>query len=222
MRILVVEDDAKLVRALRRGLEHEGYAVDVAGSGDDGLALATAQAYDAVLLDLGLPGMDGLAVCQALRDRGRWTPLLMLTARSDVADRIRGLDGGADDYLVKPFDLGELLARLRVLVRRGPAPRGAVLAVGDLRVDVGTRAVTVGGARVELTEREFAVLEVLARSPGRLVPRDVLLATVWPGEGPGSKNIADVYVGYLRRKLRPGASPLIRTVRGKGFVLEPP
>jgi DNA-binding response OmpR family regulator len=166
VRILVVEDDVKLVRALERGLRHEGYAVDLTGTGEEGLSRAMDGNYAAIVLDLMLPGMDGLAVCAELRRRERWTPVLMVTARDEVSDRIRGLDGGADDYLVKPFDFGELLARLRVLVGRGPVVRAMVLRVGDLRMDCSTRMVTRAGRQVELTAREFDVLEVLARSPG--------------------------------------------------------
>jgi two-component system, OmpR family, response regulator len=221
MRLLVVEDDAKLVRALERGLGQEGYAVDVARTGDDGVSQATAQEYDAVVLDVMLPGLDGFAVCQELRRSGRRTPVLMLTARTDVSDRIRGLDGGADDYLVKPFDFGELLARLRVLVRRGPSEHPQVLEVGDLHIDTATRLVTRDGRQVELTAREFDVLEVLARNSGRLVSRAELLESVWEGNPEGSPNVVDVYVGYLRKKLEiPAGRRLIRTVRGRGFVLE--
>jgi DNA-binding response OmpR family regulator len=223
MRILVVEDDAKLVRALRRGLLLEGYEVDVASSGDDGLVQATTHDYAAVILDLMLPGLDGFAVCEELRRREQWVPVLMLTARSDVRDRIRGLDGGADDYLVKPFDFGELLARLRVLVRRGPSAHPPVFDVGDLHVDSSTRIVTRAGRQVELTAREFDVLEVLAHSPRRPVTRAQLLETVWKDGYHGSPNIVDVYIGYLRKKLeRPTGPQLIRTVRGKGFMLEVP
>jgi two-component system OmpR family response regulator len=222
MRILVVEDDVKLARALERGLTLEGYAVETARTGDEGLARASREPYDAVVLDLLLPGLDGLAVCARLRDQERWTPVLMLTALSDVADRVRGLDGGADDYVVKPFDLDELCARLRVLVRRGPVPRSRVVAVGDLRVDSSTRVATVAGHQVELTAREFDVLDALARTPGHLVRRDALLREVWEEGHRGSPNIADVYVGYLRRKLDAlGSGTSIRTVRGQGFVLEP-
>ncbi len=221
MRLLVVEDDVKLVRALERGLSHEGYSVDAAMTGDDGLSRATTGSYDAIVLDLMLPGLDGFAVCQQLRQRERWTPVLMLTARDEVADRIRGLDGGADDYLVKPFDFGELLARLRVLIGRGPVVRTSVLEVGNIRVDCSTRIVTRSGRQVELTAREFDVLAVLARSPGRLVSRAQLLIEVWNEESLASANITDVYIGQLRRKLeRPRSRQLIRTVRGKGFVLE--
>jgi two-component system OmpR family response regulator len=218
MRLLVVEDDVKLVRALQRGLQHEGYAVDVAGSGDEALAQVESTDYDAVVLDLMLPGPDGFAVCEALRRSERWVPVIMLTARTGVTDRIRGLDAGADDYLVKPFDFGELLARLRALMRRGPSEQPAVLEIGDLRVDPGTRVVTRDGDQVELTAREFAVLEFLARRPGRVVSRTELLDHVWDENYDGSPNIIDVYVGYLRKKL---GREVIRTVRGSGFTLEP-
>jgi two-component system, OmpR family, response regulator len=218
MRLLIVEDDAKLLRALARGLRHEGYAVDVAEGGEEALALATDTEYDAVVLDLMLPGLDGFAVCESLRRRQRWMPVLMLTARTSVGDRIRGLDAGADDYLVKPFDFGELLARLRALRRRAPAERGAAIAIGDLRVDPATRVVTQAGVDVELTAREFEVLEFLAARQGEVVSRAELLEQVWDGHYDGSPNIIDVYVGYLRRKL---GRDVIRTVRGSGFVLEP-
>src|SRR5919112_1114731 len=221
MRLLVVEDDAKLVRALQRGLGNEGYDVDVARTGDEGLEQATDEEYDAIVLDLMLPGMDGVAVCETLRRRERWVPVLMLTARAEVGERIRGLDVGADDYLTKPFDFGELLARLRALTRRGPSERPLSLDVGDLRIDPSTRVVTRDGHQVELTAREFDVLEVLARHAGRVVSRAELLEAVWQGNPEGTPNVVDVYVGYLRRKLeRPVGRRLIRTVRGKGFMLE--
>jgi two-component system, OmpR family, response regulator len=220
MRLLVVEDDAKLVRALERGLGNEGYDVDVARTGDDGLEQATHEDYDAVVLDLMLPGMDGVAVCETLRRRERWVPVLMLTARAEVSERIRGLDVGADDYLVKPFDFGELLARLRALIRRGPTERPLALDIGDLHIDPSTRVVTRDGHQVELTAREFDVLDFLGRNAGRVVSRDELLEAVWQGNPEGTPNVADVYVGYLRRKLeRPVGRKLIRTVRGKGFML---
>ena len=224
MRLLVVEDDTKLVRALQRGLQREGYVVDVAVTGDDGIAQATASEYDAVVLDVMLPGPDGFAVCRALRDAERGTPVLMLTARTEVADRIRGLDAGADDYLVKPFDFGELLARLRALIRRGPSERAPVLRGGRPAVRREPRASSPGPARpVELTAREFAVLELLARNAGQVVPRAQLLEHDL-GRGPGG-------LAQHRRRLRrlpapasssdPSGDRLIRTVRGVGFVLEP-
>jgi len=217
MRLLLVEDDTKLVRALTVGLEREGYAVDSAESGDVALDLARATDYEAVVLDLMLPGIDGFTVCRQFRSEGRWMPVLMLTARTDVRDRIRGLDAGADDYLVKPFDFGELLARLRALLRRGPVERPAIVAIGDLRIDAETRVVTRDGQEIELTGREYDVLEFLARRAGRVVSRSELLDAIW-SDYEGSPNIIDVYVGYLRKKL---GRALIRTVRGSGFVLEP-
>jgi len=217
MRLLLVEDDTKLVRALTVGLEREGYVVDAAESGDLAMELARATDYEGVVLDLMLPGIDGFTVCRQLRSEGRWMPVLMLTARTDVTDRIRGLDAGADDYLVKPFDFGELLARLRALLRRGPIERPSTMAIGDLRIDAGTRVVTRAGEEIELTAREYDVLEFLARRPGRVVSRSELLDEIW-SDYEGSPNIIDVYVGYLRKKL---GRALIRTVRGSGFVLEP-
>jgi two-component system, OmpR family, response regulator len=221
MRLLVVEDDVKLVRALERGLQREGYTVDVARSGDDALSQARARVYDAVILDVMLPGIDGFAVCREMRREGRWLPVLMLTARAEVSDRIGGLDAGADDYLVKPFDFGELLARLRALLRRGGRDGAQVLEIGDLRIDPESRVVTRAGREVELTGRELAVLELLARHAGQVVSREQLLEEVWEEGYDGSPNIVDVYIGYLRRKLeRPPGRRLIRTVRGAGFLLE--
>jgi DNA-binding response OmpR family regulator len=221
MRVLVVEDDVKLARSLERGLEHHGCSVAVAHTGDRGLALATANEYDVIVLDVMLPQLDGFEVCEALRQRDRWTPVLMLTARTGVPDRIRGLDGGADDYLIKPFDFEELLARVRVLVRRGPSRRPQVLQVAGLRLDPSTRIATRDGHQIELTAREFDVLGTLARNAGVVVPRTMLLAQVWSEDPQVSPNIVDVYVGYLRKKLeQPPGPPLIRTIRGKGFLLE--
>src|SRR3954454_3431681 len=222
MRLLVVEDDVKLARALERGLQREGYAIDVADTGDNALTQATANDYDAVVLDVMLPGRDGFDVCREMRRAERWAPVLMLTARDQVSDRIRGLDAGADDYLVKPFAFGELLARLRALIRRGPSERTPVLRVGDLQFAPAARVVTQGGDPVELTAREFAVLELLARNAGQVVPRAQLIDEIWSEDPDVSPNIVDVYVGYLRRKLEdPPGGRLIRTVRGVGFVLEP-
>jgi DNA-binding response OmpR family regulator len=200
----------------------EGYVVDVVRSGDDALSRTGAHEYDAVVLDLMLPGMDGVSVCRALRRSERWVPVLILTARSEVRDRIRGLDAGADDYLVKPFDFGELLARLRALTRRAPYEPAAILEVGDLRVDRVARLATRAGAQVELTARELAVLELLAHNAGQVVSRSQLHEHVWSGKRDSSPNVVNVYIGYLRKKLeQPSGRPLIRTVRGAGFVLEP-
>jgi len=220
MRLLVVEDDLKLARALERGLQREGYAVDLADTGDDALSQANSNEYDAVVLDVMLPGRDGFSVCRAMRTNERWAPVLMLTARDQVSDRIRGLDAGADDYLVKPFDFGELLARLRALIRRGPSERAPVIEVGDLRIDPASRRVTRGGREIELTVREFALLRFLAQRAGEVVSREQLLEHVWDTDE-GSTNVVDVYVGYLRNKVeRPFRGTLIRTVRGIGFMLE--
>jgi two-component system OmpR family response regulator len=221
VRLLLVEDDAKLARAVGRGLRHEGYAVDIAVDGDAGLVQAGIYDYDGILLDVMLPGRDGLEVCRELRRRECWAPVLMLTARGQVGDRIIGLDVGADDYLPKPFDFGELLARLRALLRRTPAERPALLEVGDLVVDPATHEVTRAGTPVTLTAREFAVLEFLARHPGQAVTRTRLLDHVWDENYEGSTNIVDVYVGYLRKKLeQPFDRALIRTIRGVGWSLD--
>jgi DNA-binding response OmpR family regulator len=217
MRILLVDDDRKLARALAKGLRAHAYAVDVADEGDAALVRAAVYDYDVVLLDVMLPGRDGFAVCRALRERGVVAPVLMLTARDAVDDRIRGLDAGADDYLTKPFDFGELLARIRALLRRAPVEREPELRVGSLVVDPATRAVAFDGRAVELTAREFAVLEYLTRHQGEVVTRTALLEHVWDENFDGSTNVVDVYVGYLRRKLR---APLIATVRGVGFRLD--
>ena len=217
MRLLVVEDDVKLAAAVARGLRVEGYAVDVCGDGDAALVQAAVYAYDGIVLDLMLPRRDGMEVCRALRERGCWAPVLMLTARGGVGDRIRGLDAGADDYLAKPFDFGELLARLRALLRRVPAERPARLEIGDLVVDPARHAVSCAGRPVELTAREFGVLEFLARHPGEAVSRTALLDHVWDENFEGSTNVVDQYVGALRRKLGPAR---IGTIRGVGFRLE--
>jgi two-component system OmpR family response regulator len=219
--VLLVEDDAKLAAAVARGLRHEGYAVDLVGDGEAALISAGIWSYDAIVLDLMLPARDGLDVCATLRGRDCWAPILMLTARGQVGDRIRGLDVGADDYLSKPFDFGELLARLRALVRRAPASRPVRLEVGDLVVDPSTHEVSRAGVPVTLTAREFAVLEYLARHAGQAITRTAVLDHVWDENFEGATNIVDVYVGYLRRKLeRPFGRPLIRTIRGVGYVLE--
>jgi two-component system, OmpR family, response regulator len=219
VRLLLVEDDSKLAAALARGLRHDGFAVDEAPDGDMALRQAAVWEYDAIVLDVMLPGRDGFSVCRELREGGCWAPVLMLTARGQVADRIGGLDAGADDYLVKPFDFGELLARLRALLRRVPEPRPAELRVGDLVVDPATHAVTRGGRPVELSAREFALLEYLARHPGEAVSRTRLIEHVWDENWDGSTNIVDVYIGYLRRKL--GEPEALRTIRGVGYALGP-
>ena len=222
-RLLLVEDDVKLSRALRSGLEHEGYAVDGALTGEDALARAGERHYDAVVLDLMLPDRDGYGVCADLRARDATVPVLMLTALGDVQDRIRGLDTGADDYLVKPFDFGELVARIRALIRRGPSERPVAIEVGRLRADPLSRVVTWGEVSAELTPREFELLAFMLMRVGLVVPRAQLLEHVWGAGYEGSANVVDVYIGYLRRKLeQPAGQRLIRTVRGVGFLLESP
>lgn len=221
MKILVVEDEQKMRRAIRKGLEHEGYAVDVAEDAEGALSFGTEYDYDAIVLDVMLPGADGFEICRDLRARERWAPILMLTARDAVDDKIRGLDAGADDYLPKPFDFGELTARLRALIRRGPVERPAVLEVADLTLDPAAHEVRVGTEKVVLSSREFALLEFLMRHAGEAVTRTQLLEHVWDVNYGGLSNVVDVYVGYLRRKLgEAGAETRIRTLRGVGYALE--
>jgi two-component system OmpR family response regulator len=221
MRILLVEDEAKMAAAIAKGLRHEGYAVDTAASGDDALLQARVYEYDAIVLDVMLPRTNGFAVCDTLRREGRWAPVLMLTARDQLGDRIRGLDVGADDYMVKPFSFGELLARLRALLRRRPRERPAVLEVGDLTLDPATHAVHRAGRPVSLTAREFALLQFMMEHPREALTRTSLLEHVWDENYAGPSNVVDVYVGYLRKKLeRPFGRRLIRTVRGVGYALE--
>jgi two-component system OmpR family response regulator len=218
MRVLVVEDEVKMAGLLRRALEEEGYAVDVATSGRDGLWLGSESDYDAVLLDLMLPDVDGFEVCRGLREAGRWSPVLMLTARDAVADRVEGLDAGADDYLTKPFSLAELLARLRALTRRGRIERPAVLRAGDLVLDPASRSVRRGGTEIVLTQKEFALLEYLMRHVGEVMSRSRLIEHVWDFAYEGDSNVVDVYVRYLRNKIdRPFGRDSIETVRGSGY-----
>jgi two-component system OmpR family response regulator len=222
VRVLIVEDEVKMARALRRGLEQEGYAVDTAPDGEDGLFQGIENPYDVIVLDVMLPKLDGFELCRRLREAGRWAPVLMLTARDGVGDRIAGLDVGADDYLVKPFSFGELLARLRALLRRSPVERPPMLVAGDVVLDPATHSVTRGGRRVELSVREFGLLEYLMRRPGQVVSRTSILEHCWDVNYDGFSNVVDVYVGYLRKKLeQPFGRPLIRTVRGVGYLLDP-
>jgi DNA-binding response OmpR family regulator len=222
-RLLVVEDERKMLRSLERGLRAEGYDVTTAASGEDGHRLATERCFDCVVLDRMLPGRDGLQVLADLRRAGNAVPVLVLTARDAVEDRVAGLDGGADDYLVKPFAFAELLARLRVLLRRERAAE-TVLRADDLEVDLVRRRVTRGGAEVSLTQREFELLEYLLRHKNATVTRDMLGRDVWREPGHALTNVIDVFVTLLRRKVeRPGRPPLIHTVRGLGYrLLEPP
>jgi two-component system, OmpR family, response regulator len=221
MRVLVVEDELKMAGLLKRALEEEGYAVDVAGRGEDALWFGTENPYDAIVLDVMLPDLDGFEVSRRLREAGRWSPVLMLTARDAVADRVAGLDAGADDYLTKPFSVAELLARLRALVRRGAAERPPVLRVGDLSLDPARRAVTRDGVSIDLTAREFALLEYLMRRAGEVLTRTQLIEHVWDFAYDGDSNVVDVYIRYLRNKVdRPFGRDSIRTVRGAGYRLE--
>jgi two-component system response regulator MprA len=224
MRILVVDDDRSLRDALRRALILADYDVATAQSGQEALTRVAAAGPDALVLDLGLPGIDGLEVCRRVRAAGNRLPILMLTARDAVADRIEGLDAGADDYLVKPFDLGELQARLRALLRRaGDAADDDEAVFDGLRLDRGRHGVAVGAAFVELTRTEFALLELLLRNARRVLPHDVIYDRVWGYDFGPESNALRVYVGYLRRKLeQAGARPQIHTVRGVGYVLREP
>jgi two-component system OmpR family response regulator len=218
--VLVVEDEVKMAGLLRRGLQEEGYAVDVAGDAREGLWLASENPYDAIVLDVMLPDGDGFEVCRKLREARRWSPVLMLTARDGVLDRVAGLDAGADDYLTKPFSFAELLARVRALVRRGTAERPAVLRVGDLALDPATRRVTRNEVPIELTAREFALLDYLMRHPGEVLSRTRLIEHVWDFAFDGDSNVVDVYIRYLREKVdRPFARASIETVRGAGYRL---
>jgi two-component system OmpR family response regulator len=220
MRVLIVEDQAKLAALLRRGLSRDGMAVDVASNGEDALWMAEATDYDAVILDVMLPGVDGFEVCRRLRSAEMWSPILMLTARDAIRDRVAGLDSGADDYLTKPFSYAELLARLRALVRRGRPERPAELTVGELRLDPATRRVWRGEAEIELSPKEFAVLETFMRRPGEVLSRFELLEHAWDYDYENRSNIVDAYVRFLRRKIdRPFGVESIETVRGAGYRL---
>jgi DNA-binding response OmpR family regulator len=218
MRVLVVDDEPRLAEGLKRGLEAEGFAVDVAHTGTDGLWLAREQQYAAILLDIMLPGMNGYVVCRTLRAEENWTPVLMLTAKDGEWDQVEGLDTGADDYLTKPFSFAVLLARVRALIRRGAAARPATLTVGDLTLDPASREVRRGSVAIELTTREFAVLEFLMRRAGQVVSKAEILEGVWDFAFDGDPNIVEVYIGHLRSKIdRPFGRDSIRTIRGAGY-----
>ena len=220
MRVLVVEDEKRLAEGLKRGLEAEGFAVDVAFTGTDGLWMATEKDYSVILLDIMLPGMSGYRVCERLRAAENWTPVLMLTAKDGEWDQVEALDTGADDYLTKPFSFAILLARMRALIRRGGAERPAVLEAGDIRVDPSTRQVTRGAERIDVTAREFAVLEYLMRRKGDVVSKRDIIDNVWDDDFDGEQNIVEVYVGHLRNKLdRPFGRNAIETLRGAGYRL---
>lgn len=222
MRLLVVEDDSGMAEVLVRGLRREGYAVDLAETGEDALWGVLENDYDAVVLDAMLPPPDGFEVCRRMRAAGRWAPVLLLTARDAVADRIRGLDAGADDYLTKPFALAELFARIRALIRREPLQRPVQLEVGDLVLDPIARRVRRGTVDIELSPKEFALMQELMRRPGEVLSRTYLIEHLWDFAYDGTSNVVDVYVRYLRDKVdRPFRRDTIRTVRGVGYRLDP-
>lgn len=218
--MLIVEDEIKMAGLIRRGLLEEGHAADRAANGEDAIWMAGATEYDAIVLDVMLPGIDGFEVCRRLREAGVWAPVLMLTARDSIEDRITGLDTGADDYLTKPFSFAELLARLRALVRRGPVETPPVVEVGGLRLDPRTHQVWRGDDEVALSQKEFALLETLMRRPGQVVSRYDLLEHAWDYSYENRSNIIDVYIRYLREKIdRPFGVRSIETVRGAGYRL---
>jgi two-component system, OmpR family, response regulator len=220
VRVLVVEDAARMATLLRRGLEEEGYAVDVVASGEDATHYARMAPYDAIVLDVMLPGMDGFDVCRQMREAGNRTPVLMLTARDSVKDRVSGLDAGADDYLTKPFSFQELFARVRALMRRGPSQRPTVLEVGDLSLDPARHQVRRGRVEVNLTAKEFALLEYFMRNAGQVLTRSQLIEHAWDFAYEGDSNVLDVYVRYVREKIdRPFGRNSIETVRGVGYRL---
>ena len=221
MRILVVEDEHKLAGVLKRGLEEHGFAVDVAYDGEDGLALATVTPYDLLVLDIMLPNVDGLRLCQKLRAQNIHMPVLMLTARDAVDDRVAGLDCGADDYLTKPFAFRELLARIRALLRRDArVATDPMLRIADLQIDTVSHEVRRAGKVIELTSKEYSILEYFARNPNRVLTRTQIAEHVWDFDFVSMSNLIDVYIGYLRRKLGDDSEPrLLRTVRGTGYQL---
>ncbi|HKC99966.1 MAG TPA: response regulator transcription factor [Methylomirabilota bacterium] len=222
MRVLVVEDDQEAARLLARGLREEGWVVDVAHSGETGDEMASVNSYDAIVLDWLLPDRDGIAVCRSLRASGLHVPILLLTARDAVEDRVLGLNAGADDYLTKPFAFAELLARLHALLRRSELTRPVLLTVGDLSLDPLSHVVTRGGAPISLTPREYAILETLMRRAGEVVSRVHLGESVWENDLDSLTNLVDVHMSHLRRKVdRGGMPPLIHTVRGYGYRLGP-
>ena len=220
MRVLVVEDELRMASLIRRGLVKEGLAADVAPNGEEALVSARASDYDAIVLDVMLPGINGFETCRRLRAGGVWAPVLMLTARDSVEDRVAGLDTGADDYLVKPFAFAELLARLRALARRGDSERPAVLSLGDLRLDPATREVWRGETEIQLSPKEFSLLETFMRRPGQVLSRLHLLEHAWDFAYENRSNVVDVYIRHLRRKIdEPFARHTLETVRGAGYRL---
>jgi DNA-binding response OmpR family regulator len=222
MRVLLIEDDRKAAKLLSKGLREEGFVVDVASTGEEGEEQAAINEYDVIVLDWLLPAKDGIAVCHSLRMRDLSTPILMLTARDSLADRVKGLSTGADDYLTKPFAFAELLARIRALLRRSRSAQPAVLRIGDLTLDPGSRRVTRAGVSITLTSKEFAILEVLMRSAGDIVSRTRLVERVWDEASEVLDNLVDVHLSHLRKKIDSGErAPLIHTIRGFGYRLGP-
>jgi two-component system OmpR family response regulator len=220
VRVLVVEDAERMATLLGRGLRDEGYAVDVVANGTDAVWMASENPYDAIVLDVMLPDLDGFEVCRRVRAAGRWAPVLMLTARDGVHDRVRGLDVGADDYLTKPFAFAELLARLRALMRRGKRERPQVLVAGDLSLDPASKSVRRGDRRIQLTPKEFSLLEYFMRHPDEVLTRTRLIEHVWDFAFEGDSNVVEVYVRYLREKIdRPFGRESLETVRGMGYRL---
>jgi two-component system OmpR family response regulator len=223
MRVLVVEDEVRMAGVLQRALKEEGHAVDVAGDGPQGLWLATENQYAAIVLDVMLPGMDGFELCRRLRESGAWAPVLMLTARDGVTDRVRGLDAGADDYLVKPFSLMELAARLRALARRDGRVRPPILVEGDLQLDPAAKKAWRAGTELHLSPKEYSLLEFFLRHPGRALTRSQIIEAVWDFAYDGGSNVVDQYVNYLRRKIDgPFGRHDLETVRGMGYRLRQP
>jgi len=223
MRILVVEDEPKLLASLRRGLSEQGHAVDVAQDGEEALGLAELLPYDLLILDVMLPRLDGIEVCRRLRARKVGVPILMLTARDTVDDRVRGLDSGADDYLVKPFSFRELVARVRALLRRNSATRDAILRVADIELDPATHEVRRAGRQIDLTTKEYAILEYFMRHPNQVLSRQQIAEHAWDFDFVAMSNVVNVYIRYLRLKLGDEQEPqLLRTVRGVGYQLKPP
>jgi len=223
MRILLIEDNKRFSASLAKSLEEDGHSVDAAFDGPEGEYRGAAAAYDLIILDVMLPGKDGFAVCRSLRARKVTAPILMLTARNAVDDRVQGLDGGADDYLVKPFELAELRARMRALLRRGASDRSAQLRVADLVMDPAAHTVSRGGREIDLTAREFSLLEYFMRNPGRLITREMAEGRLWNQDDIVASNVVDVYVRRLRVKIDEGFSPrLLETLRGSGYRLRSP
>jgi len=221
MRILVIEDEVKIAQFIKRGLKEEGYAVDVAGDGEEGHFMLSSNDYDAIILDLMLPKIDGLTLCSTLRKEGNQTPIIMLTAKDTVKDKVKGLDSGADDYLPKPFAFEELLARVRVLLRKKDSRVQTQLKVDDLTLDLLTHKVTREGREIELTVKEYALLEYLMRNAGNIVTRTMISEHVWDINFDTFTNVIDVYINYLRNKIDSGfADKMIHTVRGKGYLLK--